>query len=104
METPLKTAKMKLVTIIAAYELEDRLVAELRALKTSGFTVAKVNGYGAHGPRKYGILDGANLRIETLVSQAQAGTLLRHLLDRYADLELVAYALDVEAIPHAHFA
>lgn len=63
-----EAVKVKLVTIIAPYELGERLASEVRGLGVRGYTVTKADGWGKDGARKFGFVDGANLRFETLVS------------------------------------
>ena len=63
------TVKAKLVTIICGSEMEDRVARGLRSLGcVHGYTSTKANGFGLHGTRKVGFLDGGNLRIELILS------------------------------------
>ena len=98
-----KTEKVKLVTIITPFVLEERIAEELIQLGATGFSTSKLNGHGAHGPRKYGIIDGANIRIEVIVHAELAQEILSQLGTRYPKDALVAYSMDVEAIPPGHF-
>ena len=96
-------AKVKLVTIVASFNVGDRICAELRELGVSGYTRSKVDGWGAHGARKAGFIDGANVRLETLVGAELADKVLRMIAARSADEAVVAFAVDAEAVPSNHF-
>jgi hypothetical protein len=101
---PLETAKIKLVTVIASSELQERLIADLRRLGASGYTISTTaSGGGLHGPRKRGILELGNVRIETLVPAEVAAAVLEQVIHGYDDLPLIAYMQDVEAVPREHF-
>jgi hypothetical protein len=105
MSHPLETAKIKLVTVIATSELEDRLMADLRRAGATGYTISSVNaGGGSHGPRHRGMFDTGNLRIEMLVTADVATKLLEVIVTHYKDMSLVAFAQDVEAVPRKNFA
>ncbi len=99
----MKTAKAKLVTIILPFSWVERLTQDLREMGASGYTLAQVNGFGVKGMRTYGLTDGANTRLETIVSAARCEKILDHLSARYVDVPFVAYAHDVEAIPTERF-
>jgi nitrogen regulatory protein PII len=98
------TAKVKLVTIIVAWELVDRLTFALGALGVTGYTTGRVAGRGVHGVRKRSVFDAGNVRLETLVSPATAEKILEHVTTEYADSEIVAFVHDVEAVPRSRFA
>jgi len=100
---PLETAKLKLITIIAASEMSDSIEKHLRDLGATGHTLVSAEGRGFHGERRTGIFTMGNVRIETLVSPAVAHKLLELLGRHYADRALTAFSQDVEAIPRAHF-
>jgi hypothetical protein len=104
MSHPLETAKIKLVTIIATSELEERLMADLRKAGATGYTISSVSaGGGSHGPRYRGMFDTGNLRIEMLVTAEVATKLLEVVVTLYKDMSLVAFAQDVEAVPRKNF-
>lgn len=104
MSLPLETAKIKLVTVIATAELEERLMKDLRKAGASGYTISHVSaGGGSHGPRHRGVFDTGNVRIEMLVSAEVATRLLEVVVSNYADLSLIAFAQDVEAVPRKNF-
>jgi hypothetical protein len=87
-----ETAKVTLVTVVAVFEIEERLVRDLRAL-----------GHGLHGHRMAGLVDAPNMRIEMLVSSTLAHKILERIEKKYVDQPIMAYIHAVEAIPHEHF-
>jgi nitrogen regulatory protein PII len=91
-------ANVKLVTIIAAAELWDRLETELRRLGATGYTFMSVNGRGEHGLRPGGWLLLANVKIETIVSPEVARSIMDHLVREYPTDEVMAYSHDVDAL------
>lgn len=101
--TRIKTEKVKLVTIITPYRLEERIAHELLQLGATGYSASKVDGHGAHGSRKFGVSDGSNIRIEVLVHEDVAVQILGNLATRYAEEAVIAYAIDAMAIPPGHF-
>ena len=88
----------RLVTIVAAYELEPHVAADLRALGVPGWTSTRVNGQGVGGTRRYGLLDGANVKFETVVERSLADRLAEHLVKQFAGHALVAFASDVDVV------
>ena len=98
-----ETAKVSLITIIAAFELQDRLVKDLHRLGVKGYTVGKVQGAGVHGPRMAGLADAPNLRIEVLVSDEVARRILDRVSSKYNDQPIICYLHQVEATPRDHF-
>jgi hypothetical protein len=99
-----ETAKVTLITVVAVFELEERLVRDLKALGVKGYTSGKVDGRGLHGHRMAGLVDAPNLRIEMLVAPALARRILERITTKYVDQPIMAYIHDVEAVPHEHFA
>ncbi len=97
------SAKVRLVTVIAAFETEARLLKDLGALGVKGFTLGKVTGRGVHGRRMSGLTDAPNLRIEMLVTAGLATRILDRIVSRYDDQPVLAYVHDVEAVPVEHF-
>jgi nitrogen regulatory protein PII len=98
-----QTAKVTLVTVVAVFELEDRLVKDLTALGVHGYTRGKVEGFGLHGPRMAGLVDASNMRIEMLVSSELADRILDRLATKYVDQAIIAYVHEVQAVPPEHF-
>lgn len=100
----METAKVRLVTVVAAFELEERLVKDLTGLRVPGYTMGRVDGRGLHGPRMAGLVDAPNMRIEMLVSPGLAARIIERITQKYADQAIIAYVHDVEAVPHDQFA
>ncbi|MGO9833024.1 MAG: P-II family nitrogen regulator [Polyangiaceae bacterium] len=98
-----ETAKVRLVTVIAAFELQERLVKDLRALGVKGYTLGKADGRGMHGHRMAGLADAPNMRLEMLVDRALAERVLERVVSKYADQPIMGYAHDVEAVPRDYF-
>jgi hypothetical protein len=103
MSEPFETAKVKLVTIIAPYSLGDHIAGDLKTMGVGGFTTMKADGWGSHGPRHFGLVDGANVRFETLVSAELAREILERVLRECAHDAVVAFMQDVEAGPRSRF-
>ncbi len=97
MSEPITTGKVKLLTIIASSELQDRIIDDLRHAGAGGYTIAHASGGGLHGPRLRGMWDTGNVRIESLMSPETAQRVLEHVARAYADLSLIAFAQDVDA-------
>lgn len=73
---------LQLVTIVAERLLEERLLRELRDLGARGFTVSDARGEGTRGVRA-SEWEGANVRIETVVSPEVAEALVTHVAEHY---------------------
>jgi hypothetical protein len=98
------TAKVKLITIICGLELEQRVSTDLKTLDgIGGYTRMVAGGQGTHGARKFGLVDGANVRLEILVAPKYAGQVLELLEANFRDDALIAYVQEVAAIPSKHF-
>jgi hypothetical protein len=100
----IQTANVKLVSIIGSSHCGDRIASDLRALGVSGYTKTKAEGMGVHGSRAFGIVDGANVRIDTLVGTELATAILQTIARNFAGQAVVAFAVDAEAVPASHFA
>jgi nitrogen regulatory protein P-II 2 len=98
-----ETVKVTLVTIVAAFELEERLIKDLRALGAKGYTIGKVDGRGVHGRRMAGLADAPNLRIEVLTSRSLAEKIGDRIASKYKNQPIIAFTHEVEAMPHEHF-
>jgi nitrogen regulatory protein PII len=103
MADPFETASVRLVTIIAPVTLGDTILKDLQEVGVTGHTTAKVDGWGNHGTRQFGLNDEPNIRIDTLVSAELARTILERMDARSVLNGLVAFAQDVEAVPRRHF-
>jgi hypothetical protein len=102
MTDSIETVSMKLVSVIGSFHLADRIAEELRRLGVKGYTRSKADGWGAHGTRRAGFLEGANLRIDTLVDAELARSILRAMVTNFEG-HVVAFSVDAEAVPVSHF-
>lgn len=92
------TVMLRKVTIVAEALLEDRLLRELRALGTRGFTIGEVRGEGSRGIRAVD-WEGRNVRIETIVGPAVADRILEHVSANYfEDYAVIAWVDDVGVV------
>jgi len=100
-----EAAKVSLVTVIAAFELnsEQGLEKELRALGMKGYSLGKVNGWGIHGETHAGLVDSANVRIEAVVPTSVADKVLDLVAKKGEESPIVAFAHDVKAVPRDRF-
>jgi nitrogen regulatory protein PII len=98
-----KPARVTLVTVIAPSELADRIQELVRQLGATGYTVANVNGFGRHGPRRNAILDAGNVRLEAIVTSDIATRILLHVDTEYAEMPIIAFSSDVDAVPRGRF-
>lgn len=76
------TESLKLVTIVAETVLSEQLLAALKRIGATGYTVTDVNGEGSRGMR-VGEVPGDNKKIETLVNATLADRILDLLAERY---------------------
>jgi hypothetical protein len=103
MPTPTKTAKVTLVTVIAGFEMKERISKDLTSLGVSGCTIVRADGHGLHGTRKFGLLDGANVQIEVLVPAKVGAKILDLIATSYAGEAVLAYSHEVEAVAAERF-
>jgi nitrogen regulatory protein P-II 2 len=89
---------LKLVTIVTESVLTDPLVAVLKNLGATGYTVTDVRGEGSRGLR-VGEIPGDNQKIEILTSPALAEQILDRLANQYfPSYAIVAWACDVVVV------
>ena len=92
------TEPSKLVTIVAETVVVEQLLASLRRIGASGYTVTDARGEGSRG-RRVGEVPGDNQRIETLVSEEVAAHILDLLAAQYfANYAVVAWTTDVHVV------
>jgi len=96
------TVDLKLVTVITPAEYADRVEQSLLKLGASGYTLSEVSGLGQRQPRWHGWLSTGNVRIETLVTADTAARILDRMAE-HADLRILAFAHDVQAVPAQRF-
>ncbi|MDJ0788638.1 MAG: transcriptional regulator [Myxococcota bacterium] len=97
-DPPLHTTRVKLLTVIAEAVLEDRLIRDVKRLGARGFTRSAVTGEGSRG-RRVGDVEGANVRLECLVSEEVAERILAELSASYFEhYAAVAFVEDVSVV------
>jgi nitrogen regulatory protein P-II 2 len=95
--------EMRLVTVIAADDLEDRLIRELTALGASGYTVLPARGAGSHGVRT-SALEGSNVQIEAIVDLPTADRIVERMLDQFQPRHaLVVYVSAIHVVRAGKF-
>ena len=100
----MRTARFKLVTIIAERLLEERLLNDVRLLGAHGYTLTDVRGEGTRGIHASD-WEGANVKIETICTAEVAGRILELLADRYfARFAVIGYVTDLEVVRGDKFA
>jgi nitrogen regulatory protein P-II 2 len=93
-----KTHRLKLLTIVAEALLENQLVADVRRLGASGYSIGGVRGEGSRGVRASDF-EGQNVKIQTIVSEDVATALLDHVAATYFEYyAVIAYMQDVDVV------
>jgi nitrogen regulatory protein PII len=96
--------KVKLVTIIAEAVLAEELHDLLRGIGASGYTQTEASGEGSRGLRSSTVLDGENIRLETLVSAETAERLMEKLArDYFSNYAVIAWVTEVEVVRAGKF-
>lgn len=97
-------APAKLVTIVAEAVLRDRLTELVLSAGASGYTLGDAAGQGSRGLRSTTVVDGENVRIETVVSEEAANVLLDALgRDYFPHYAVVAWIADVAVVRAVKF-
>lgn len=94
----MQTGDMVLVTIVAEAVVEHRLVRDVEAAGSHGWTVCDARGRGSRGVRA-DEFEGSNIRLETLVSAAVADEILQVLArDYFARYAVVAWTTPASVV------
>lgn len=102
----MRTATVKLVTIVAERGLQERLIQDITRLGAGGYTLMYVGGAGNRRSDRTRARQwyGENVRIETLVSAAVADRVLEHLAREYFPLyAIIAYMTDAYVVREDKF-
>ena len=89
---------LKLVTIVAERLLQERLLAEIKALGVRGYTLTDAHGSGNRGVRA-SEWEGLNVKIEIVASPETAARLIEHVAATYFEHHaVIVYQQDVEVV------
>lgn len=95
--------EVRLVTIVAESVLAASIVAALRELGVSGYTLTEARGQGSRG-RRTGEIPGDNVHIEVLASAATAERILATVSERwFADYAVVAWVTTASVVRGSKF-
>jgi nitrogen regulatory protein P-II 2 len=95
---PMETHPLTLLTIVSEHVLRERLIHELLTAGARGYTIYEVEGEGSRHRRVSDVL-GANIKIETVVSDQLAQRLLQILFrDYFPDHAIIAYTSTVHVL------
>jgi hypothetical protein len=99
----MQTQALVLVTVVAEAVVEHRLVRDLAAAGGHGWTICDARGQGSRGVRA-DEFEGANIRLETLVSDDVAATFLETLArDYFPRYAVVAWTTPAQVVRPAKF-
>jgi len=94
----MKTVPLTLLTVIAESVLKERLIQDVRDAGAKGFTITDADGEGCR-QRRVGEILGANIRLETIVSNEVADRLLQLLSTEYFErYAVIAFLSTVNVI------
>lgn len=97
-ERPGSRPAVRLITIVAEAVLRDRLIDDLHERGATGYTLTEAHGEGSRG-RRVGDVEGANVRIESLVSAETAEAMLARLEEAYfPHYAVVAWVEEVRVV------
>lgn len=90
--------KRKLLTIVAEQGLENRLVTLVHHAGAKGHTVSPAHGEGPRGQR-FGDMTGGNIRLETVVSDDVAESIIATLqADYFPHYAVSCWLSEVEVV------
>ncbi len=99
----MQTEGLVLVTVVAEAVVEHRLVRDVVASGAHGWTVCDARGQGSRGVRA-DEFEGANIRLETLVSPAVADRVLEVLArDYFPRYAVVAWTTPAQVVRPAKY-
>jgi len=95
----MKNEHAKVVTLITVFDAHDLVLKAFSDLNVRGYTATHVEGVGAHGQKRTGLVEAQNLSYVIVASEALAARLLAwvddELLPRYA---AIAFSTDAVAV------
>jgi nitrogen regulatory protein P-II 2 len=90
---------IKLVTIIAEPVLRERIIVDVQRLGARGYTLTEVHGHGAGWVSGQEFWNGAQLKLETLVTDDVADRILTHMAAAYfAEFAVIAYVTEARIV------
>ncbi len=100
----MKTETLKLVTIIVQDSLADALKKLVEEAGAKGYTYQTVAGKGAHGSRESTEWEGANVKIEVIVSEEISNKILEQIREQFLNkFALVVFVVDAQVIRAGYF-
>ena len=94
----METLEFKLVTVICEPVLATSLIAIVRALGASGFTVTDVRGEGS-GEKSSGEVPNEKVKIEVIADRELANKIMERIAkDYFENYSLIVYAGDIHVI------
>ena len=85
----------KVVTIIVGFEAQDIIEEKLKSVGVGGWSFAEIKGRGQRGNRLGGFVEGPNIAVTVITSEAIATDLLNWVTDELNPINpSVAYAVD----------
>lgn len=99
----MQTVPRNLVTIVAEPVVEHRLVDDIKACGAKGYSLDHVRGEGVTGNRSLD-LTGPSIRLETVVTEAVADSIMTMLTEKYFErYAVVAWMAPVQVMRPGRF-
>jgi nitrogen regulatory protein P-II 2 len=93
-----RAVALRLVTIIAEPVLEERITRDLERLGARGYSVSEGRGRGGRGVRASDF-GGANVRVDSVVSERIVPAILEHLAREYfPHYAVIAWVAEVTVV------
>ncbi len=89
---------LRLVSLVAERSLRDRLIADVRKLGATGYTLFDVHGEGTRGILP-NALDGQSIKLEVIVPLEVAEEIVDHVAATYFEhYSLIVYVQEVKVV------
>jgi nitrogen regulatory protein PII len=96
-------SKFKLVTIICEPVLSPNLIAMIRSMGATGFTVTDVRGEGS-GDKRSGEIPSEKTKIEVVIGSESSDQIMARIAETYfQNYSLIVYATDIQVIRNKKF-
>lgn len=87
---------LKLLTVICDDALTQNLIDDIKSVGAKGYTMEAAKGEGSQGSRTFE-LEGENIKLETIVSEAVAEKIMILLAKKYFEhYGLIAYVQNID--------